>query len=199
VLAEILDSAWEKVAAELGFFPTERLPVVLYDGKQFREATETGEWVGGLYDGRIRLPVQSLFGERERLARVAAHEIAHALLHRFATTVSPWADEGFAQKMEGRDAAVASRAVKASRLPQITAEEMRSPFLSLGDKHRIALAYDSSLSFLDWVLLRGGREAFLSYLKAAGAQGDDGAFRAAFGVSFEDALTAWRIEIGASR
>jgi tetratricopeptide (TPR) repeat protein len=199
VLAEILDAAWEKVAAELATYPTERLPVVLYDGKQFREATETGEWVGGLYDGRIRIPVESLFGERERLARVAAHEISHAFLHRGGASVPPWADEGFAQRMEGRDAAAASKAVRASRLPPITAEELRRPFLEMSDRRRIALAYSSSLSFVDWLFRRAGREAFLAYLRESAKGEEAAAFSAAFGVPFEEALAAWRLEIGEGR
>lgn len=196
VLAGMLDEAWEAVALELGEYPSERMQVVLYAGQTFREVTGTGEYVGGLFDGRIRVPVGSLFRQRETLPAVLRHEVTHAFLHRMAPGLPTWAGEGLAQRLEGRDARMADGAVRAARDRLLEPEALRGSFLDLKEPARIRLAYSMSLSFLDWLYRYRGRESVLRYVRGIREGGEEKAFAEAFGFAFADGLAAWREEIG---
>ncbi|HET6204323.1 MAG TPA: tetratricopeptide repeat protein [Planctomycetota bacterium] len=196
ILGEMLDRAWEDVALELGEWPKERFQVVLYAGNAFREVTGTGEWVGGLFDGRIRVPIGSLFSQREALPPVLRHEVTHAFLHRMAPGLPTWAGEGLAQRLEGRDARMADGAVRAARDRLLGAAELRGSFLELKEPTRIRLAYAMSLSFTDWLYRTRGREAFLRYVRGIRESGEEKASADAFGFSFVEALALWREELG---
>ncbi|MGH7150961.1 MAG: tetratricopeptide repeat protein, partial [Planctomycetota bacterium] len=196
VLAGMLDEAWEAVALELGEYPTERHQVVLYAGQTFREVTGTGEYVGGLFDGRIRVPVGSLFRQRESLPPVLRHEVTHAFLHRMAPGLPVWAGEGLAQRLEGRDPRMADGAVRAARERLLEPAQLRGSFLDLKDPARIRLAYSMSLSFVDWLYRYRGREATLRYVRGIRERGEEKSFAEAFGCSFADGLALWLEEIG---
>ena len=53
--------------------------MVLYSKEQFRDVTQSPSWAGGLYDGRIRLPVAGRIDEKARDAARVAVEMANLL------------------------------------------------------------------------------------------------------------------------
>ena len=52
--------------------------------EQFHDITQSPDWAGGAYDGRIRVPVQGASRRPGRIERVLTHEFTHALVHSIA-------------------------------------------------------------------------------------------------------------------
>src|SRR5262245_40350928 len=99
-LSEMLEAAYWRVGGEIGAYPPDVLTVILYSKEQFRDITQSPSWAGGLYDGRIRIPVAGKIDEAA-LRRVVAHELTHAVVHTLAPRNVPlWLNEGLAVLME---------------------------------------------------------------------------------------------------
>lgn len=104
-VSEILEAIYWQVGGAIGAYPKDLLTVVLYSNEQFRDVTQSPSWAGGLYDGRIRVPVAGRIDEKS-LRRVLAHEFTHAVVYSVAPRGVPqWLNEGLAILMErGGDA-----------------------------------------------------------------------------------------------
>ena len=98
---DILEAAHDRVGDLLQTFPREPITVVLYTQQQFRDVTRTPGWSGGLFDGRIRLPIRGGLADRREFERVLTHEYVHALVHSVAAGGVPaWLNEGLAAALE---------------------------------------------------------------------------------------------------
>ncbi len=97
-----LDAAWNELESSLGGAPGERVVVVIYPGRKFWEATGMGGQVGGLYDGKVRVPAGSLDPPSPRLGAVLRHELAHAFVDALTLgrAGAVW-HEGIAEHFEG--------------------------------------------------------------------------------------------------
>lgn len=177
----------------LDHFPRERIHVLVYTRGSFRRVTRVEGWVGGLYDGRIRVPVDRYTEERAHLQAVLRHELAHAFAHDLAGGAPPtWLDEGLAQILEGSSHAAAANRLRAGGWPALSA--LRGPFLGLGDEGRVRAAYDAGLVLCSELERRYGRLALRDYLEriARARQAEDepepdpeDLFELQFGLSFE--------------
>ncbi|MHB8835860.1 MAG: hypothetical protein ACYC9Y_09140, partial [Candidatus Methylomirabilia bacterium] len=79
----------------------------LYTRGLFDEITRSPGWVGGTYDGKIRVPVGGLQTEYDarRLAPVLTHELTHAFIRANVPGRLPlWFEEGLAGYFENMDA-----------------------------------------------------------------------------------------------
>ena len=117
---EILESAYWRIGTALYTYPTDVLTVVLYTREQFRDITQSPDWAGGAFDGRIRVPVQGALQNRAEFERVLSHEFTHALVQSLAPRGVPfWLHEGLAVCFEGSDPGRKEQQVKAAkaRLP----------------------------------------------------------------------------------
>lgn len=116
-LLSVLDSELDRIDAALGCPSAEPLTVIVQTRDAYRAATGTGEWNGGLFDGRIRVP---LFEDAPvtDLRKTLAHELVHACLARRGIR-ERWLHEGLAMRWSGdRPAEQALReAQKLDRLP----------------------------------------------------------------------------------
>ena len=101
-----LEDSYQRIGDALGVWPEERTPVVLFTPGRFHKATGSQHWVGGLYDGQLKLPVaedvlddpQAL----EDLVRVVRHEYSHVLVRILAAECPVWFNEGLAQYFEAQ-------------------------------------------------------------------------------------------------
>jgi hypothetical protein len=99
-VSEMLEAIYWQVGGAIGAFPKDILNVVLYSNEQFRDVTQSPSWAGGLYDGRIRVPIAGRIDEKA-LRRVLAHEFTHAVVYSVAPRGVPqWLNEGLAILME---------------------------------------------------------------------------------------------------
>jgi uncharacterized protein Usg len=99
---DVLEHAYTQIGTTLYTYPTDVITVVLYTREQFRDITESPDWAGGAFDGRIRMPVRGALQNQAEFERVLRHEFTHALIRSIAPRGVPfWLDEGLAVHFEG--------------------------------------------------------------------------------------------------
>ena len=81
---ETLNTAFWRIGQALGAYPSDPIQVMLYTEKQFRDITRAPEWSGGLYDGKIRLPVAGASRSPKLFETVLSHELTHAMVSSLA-------------------------------------------------------------------------------------------------------------------
>jgi hypothetical protein len=118
VLAYLEEQYWV-IADAFDHSPRQPITVLLYPRQEFRDVTESPEWVGGLYDGKIRVPLGGLDRLNPVARNVLVHELTHAFVHSKTRANCPrWLHEGLAQIMERRSLSEADRQHVARRLAQ---------------------------------------------------------------------------------
>ena len=101
---DVLEAAYWRIGSALYTYPHEPITVVLYTREQFRDVTQSPDWAGGAYDGRIRVPVQGALKDMRTFELVLTHEFTHALVRSLAPRGVPqWLNEGLAMYFEGSD------------------------------------------------------------------------------------------------
>ncbi len=109
-LVGMLDSEVGRISEQLGCnTSSERLVAVVQTRQAYFQATGAAEWSGGLYDGRIHIPMEAGDPVDARLRRTLAHETVHACLALIPSGSTPsgpapwpsWLHEGLAQKLSG--------------------------------------------------------------------------------------------------
>jgi tetratricopeptide (TPR) repeat protein len=183
---EMLEAAYLRIGDALSFYPTQSVEVVLYTSQQFRDITRGPSWAGGVFDGRIRLPVKGALDQRDDLERVLAHEYVHALVGGIAGRGVPaWVNEGLAVVLEPDGLTRAERVVASARSrPRLA--ELHTGFSALPE--RLAqLAYAESAVAAHAMLDVRGPSAVVMLLRdlAAGAQFST-AFHQRIGVRYEE-------------
>ncbi len=112
VLREILRDAHRQIGQQLNYFPDHTIPVLLYPDADFQKVKSLSHQVGGLYDGKIRLPLTDRM-DGGRLQQVLWHEYTHALIHDLSHGRCPmWLNEGLASSQESRVASLDVRLVR---------------------------------------------------------------------------------------
>lgn len=175
-----MEEAHGVVGADLQAFGQERLVVVLLPHDAFQAVTGAHSWVGGLYDGRIRLPVKDAAQRESELLARARHEYVHSVLAPLGKRAPGWLHEGLAQVYEGRSAAQAKRRLLAGDPLDFAA--LSQSFAATRSAERARAQYDTALAFVDWLRAgeRGG--AFRAAMKALFAdEGLEQAFESAYG------------------
>jgi tetratricopeptide (TPR) repeat protein len=140
----VLDAAYWRIGKALGAYPSQPIEVIFYTQKQFHDLTGAPEWAAGLFDTRIRIPVQGALAEPRTFDRVLTHELAHAMNAGIAAHGVPaWLHEGLAQYLEQADVSRAEQRWRASGT-LIPLEYLQDGF-SRFDARQARVAYDQSL------------------------------------------------------
>jgi tetratricopeptide (TPR) repeat protein len=109
-ILETLEDAFDDFVTRFEHYPEATIQVILYSRKDFGEVTGAGPEVGGLFDGKVRLPIGGVHRVDPRVEALARHELAHAFLHdKGQGRVPRWIHEGLAQRVEGRPVTGLSR------------------------------------------------------------------------------------------
>ena len=159
----ILEAAYWRIGTALYTYPTDVITVILYTREQFRDITQSPEWAGGAFDGRIRVPVQGALQNRAEFERVLAHEFTHALIQSIASRGVPvWLHEGLADCFDGTDLTRKEDQVrKAQTLLPLRRLEESFAGLSASDA---SLAYAESAVAVRALLDQAGAPALVNLL-----------------------------------
>lgn len=157
IILDILDDARRSIRNQFGFYSDEVIPVIIYDDKQFKEATAQPHWTQGLYDGKIRLKYQDISRDDANLRRVLFHEYAHAMIFlHVAGNIPLWLNEGFAQFNEPDTAFTPSDNIFLSGYikthAKFSIEGLDAMFDQRGDQEAIRAAYLESRLFFDYLV-----------------------------------------------
>jgi tetratricopeptide (TPR) repeat protein len=94
---DALEDAYDAVGRKFDYYPEARTPVVLYSQRDFHTVTQTPDWAGAAFDGRIKLPVRGISASDAEFQRIVRHEYAHSLVAQLAGPRCPvWLNEGLA-------------------------------------------------------------------------------------------------------
>jgi tetratricopeptide (TPR) repeat protein len=179
---EFLSAAFWRIGKELQAYPSDSIQVILYTEKQFRDITRAPEWSGGLYDGRIRVPVGGATRAPAAFERVLSHELTHAMLTAIAPRGIPtWLHEGLAQHFEGADAQAARRRLQALGR-WIPLDQLEGSFTGLTTAGAV-VAYDESLVAVN-ALMERPTFSWTQLLYACGDSAKPGETLRAFGIDY---------------
>lgn len=172
-LAGQLERARAEVGNALGTFPSQRATVILYDRETFREVTGTHDWVGGLFDRKIRLSIRDepLEAQRDAIESTFRHEYAHFIVSEIAPRCPAVLNEGIAQYVEhGRGNGLAmlvqhldARGLSRESIPSVA--ELPETFLSYTSQADVSLAYLVSYAFIDHVVNMHGTIGVTGWLR----------------------------------
>jgi Tfp pilus assembly protein PilF len=194
IVLRVLEDAYGDVGRALSFYPDGEIGVILYSDRQFREVTDAPGWSGGVYDGKIRIPIGGIEQETPALRGLLFHEYTHAAVRALTPRVPAWLNEGLAQHFEGRLSADAARrmlrtARKDGSLPPLSLLE--GSFQGLGGA-QAGQAYLVSLSAVQYMIDQFGMYRVRMVLDelAAGA-GTDRAIHNALLVPADEFERGW--------
>ncbi len=143
-MLDALDEEYARVRHELGCVIGAKITAIVIPLASW-EAMGNVAWSGGMFDGRIQVPLvyeRSRVGPRMR--KVFAHEIVHACIARFGQFPT-WLHEGLAQRLSGEMLSHDARrglqqALEARRLPAL--EQLAGGWSGLsGAQASLAYAY----------------------------------------------------------
>ncbi|MCA8925553.1 MAG: tetratricopeptide repeat protein, partial [Planctomycetes bacterium] len=186
-LGRILEDAYERVGQLLGRYPNRQVPVVVYPAADgLTEASGAHRWIGGLYDGRIRVTADALSAPGEA-RRLLAHEYTHALLHSVGGSKVPaWLQEGLAQLAEGSSLPAPPRRGQAPTLAQLS-----QSFAQAGAAEA-ARRYAAAAHFVRHLSARGGMPLLLEVVERIGrGEAPADAVEHVYGVSLERLYQGW--------
>jgi tetratricopeptide (TPR) repeat protein len=155
---DVLEDAYNWVGSRLGHYPEQRVTVILYSQRQFSELTNSPDWAGGLYDGKIRLPVGGIATVDDRVQGLLYHEYMHVVVRDIVGAQVPtWLNEGLAEMSE-RQVKAKPLQILASAIQQdklIPFETLERPFNHLRGP-QVLLAYEQSYDMVRFLIDRYG-------------------------------------------
>lgn len=178
-----LDAYYAEYGELFGRRPDEdgraKIRVVFYRRATFDRVTGLGDWAGGVFDGTIRVPVESLQEERDRLRSVLRHELMHAFIQFVSDGKAPaWLNEGLAQWIErpgerrALDVALARGRLRGQTLFPLS--ELRGTLAAWSDKQAITRAYAQALVLVDYLAYSKGEALLFEMVVASKAIGPAG-------------------------
>lgn len=193
VIGMLLEEAYMKVGADLGFYPTDRIEALLYTADTFRDVTRSPSWAGAIYDGRIKLPAGGINEKTAELEKVIYHEYTHAVVHRLSGGRAPvWLNEGMAQYEEGRSSSEHSELLrKIAESNRVDIRVFERSFMGL-NAAGASLAYLISLSATEYLIREYGLTSLrriLDGLKSGMTM--DAAVSSALYISYGDLESGW--------
>lgn len=190
-----LEEIHRRLSHELTAHAPETVAVILYPDREFFDITRAPSWAGGVFDGKIRIPIKGLYSVTSALRAALAHELTHCFMLALPGRGSPgWFLEGVAQIQEGRSAASHRKWLlqlwKARRI--LPLKNLEGSFIAMPED-TIDLAYAESLAATEYLTARFGRAAIPSLLDLlAQNYSFDAAFTAAFKQSVDAFEEDWQ-------
>ena len=191
----VLEEAYVDLGSRFQHWPKQKIEVILYGNRDFKSLTNAPDWSGGLYDGKIRIPVGGLTGMSENLRRILYHEYTHVLIRALTRNHLPlWLNEGLAQWAAGESSSLLElkRAQGEKLLPFARFEKS---FAGLSEKEA-PLAYAQSLSLTNFLVERFGEAQIIEVLNRLGTgisfQVAAAEILAPWDGNFNDLVQAWQ-------
>jgi hypothetical protein len=180
-IRDVLLQARRDVGSDFAYWPKYKIVVLIYSNERFRALRqETPEWIGGLYDGKIRVPLPGTEFDAARVREILFHEYTHALVHDLAKNRCPqWFNEGLAT-YEGMKQGVPriDQLAKAATAQHLVAWDQFNEQFAWGlPANQVELGYQQSHSVVQYLVERYGFWRIRRLLKSL-----------LDGATFEDAL-----------
>jgi tetratricopeptide (TPR) repeat protein len=183
VVGAILKEAYREIGREFNFYPSQPVTVILYNERGFFDVTRSPGWAGGLYDGKIRLPIKDIAGREDELKRIIYHEYSHALVRALTPYCPMWLNEGLAEYFSLED-----DVEKIGQLIPLNNLEYGFP----GDTRAAAVAYRQSYSAVCYLIDKFGLYRVKELLEALAREQDiRKAFDSVLYTAYDRFLETW--------
>ena len=165
---DLLEASYNRMSADFRRWPKDRLTVVLYTRDEYSAATGAHAWTGGLFDGKIRIPVRNWRSAPAEIRKTLDHELAHWFIRKLNRRIPTWLNEGMAQLQEGKKpgGVTYSRikgAVNSGRYEPVG--KLPPSWASIKERDRVSLYYAQALHFTDFLVRRYGWSALAGMLE----------------------------------
>lgn len=188
---DLLDAAERRARDFLGHVPRRTTSVVLYTRKDFSAVTGAHAWTGGLFDGKIRLPVRNFAATRDEVAKTLTHEFMHLVVRDLTKRCPTWLNEGLAQLAEGKRAADVAAFLRGRELKRAAA--LPNDWFGVASGGEVSVYYAQGLSFTAFLLEDRGPGALKDLLeKLDAATPFAKAFEDVYGRTLDEAEDRWR-------
>ena len=165
-MTTVLDQAFIRISQQLGCNAEERVIAIVQSKDAYRKTTDSAEWSGGQFDGKIRVPVFDPKVLDPAMLRSLAHETAHACLTMLGTWPA-WLHEGIAQKLSGDALSPAqmkkiTSLVQQGKIPRLS--NLKQDWSRLDAEHAAA-AYALSLAAVELLWQESGENGVRNLLR----------------------------------
>ena len=145
----VLEVAYDSLCHLFDFHPENKMHLVLYESSQYQGIGPRPEWVGAIFDGKLRIPV-NVMSRREIYRPMFFHELTHAFVRAMTRYHVPlWVNEGIAQVI---DASHTGMAKPEGSAPSI--ESLSTPFVNENNTDTAIKLYWYSQAMVERLLAR---------------------------------------------
>ena len=167
---DVLLEARREVGSDFAYWPKHKVVALVYSADSFHALRqETPEWVGGQFDGKIRVPLPNRQMSPQMVRQILYHEYTHAVIYDLTGGNCPtWLNEGLAE-YEGRKqlAGPVAQLLKAHEQEKLIAlSELSEHFSVALPVDVIGLAYQEAYSVASYFIQRYGFWRMRRALKA---------------------------------
>ncbi|MBI2870929.1 MAG: tetratricopeptide repeat protein [Candidatus Omnitrophica bacterium] len=161
-LRRVLNDTYRHTSQDMQFFTQRTIIVLIYSQEAYHELASTPHWSGGLFDGKIRIPIPDERSGWPGFEPVIRHEFTHALIWEITRgACPPWLNEGLAQYEErgGRFSKMPPELLKLVRENEtqvIPMAALNNPFARWEDLDLIRRGYAKSESLVRYIIQRYG-------------------------------------------
>ncbi|HZS49897.1 MAG TPA: hypothetical protein VFA54_03490 [Bryobacterales bacterium] len=146
-MVDVLEQEFSRISFQLGCPADERIITIVQSREAYRQTTGAAEWSGGVYDGKIRIPLARTATIDPETRQTFAHEIVHACMANIGRWPT-WLHEGVAQKLSGDALRPVQRDMlktlaRVGQLPKL--EDLGNSWSGLNTK-QAAIAYTLALA-----------------------------------------------------
>lgn len=153
-ILDVLESAYNRIGSDFNHFPRAKIPVLIYTKKDYRTLTNSPDWSGGLYDGKIRLPLGGATEMNPLLRSLLFHEYTHVIVQDITSGNCPmWLNEGLAELQGRREMSHPLKELEAAvkQKSLLPLSQLEKSFSALPAKEA-ALAYQQSHSLVAYLI-----------------------------------------------
>lgn len=180
---EILEAAYSAVGKEFGYFPSVPANVILYTNRDFYDITQAPGWSGGIYDGKIRIPVRGAESNEDVLRKVIFHEYTHSVVRSLTHRCPLWINEGLAEYFSKN---------YPKKIGQIIPLGLLENSFSWLAGDQVDVAYWESYSAVSYLIDRHGLYRMKEFLQSLSGGSDlEQAFRGSFGQTYSEFVSTW--------
>ena len=180
----VLEVAYDSLCHLFDFHPENKMHLVLYESSQYQGVGPRPEWVGAVFDGKLRIPV-NVMAHREIYRPMFFHELTHAFVRAMTRYHVPlWVNEGIAQVI---DASRTGMARPEGGAPSI--EALTTPFVNENNTGTAVKLYWYSQAMVERLLARNASLThFRDFIQSMRTLGDDEALKKFYGVTAKQLL-----------
>ena len=160
-LRELLRTTYARISKDFGYYFNHQVVVILYDPAEFKKIEGLPHWAAGMYDGKVRMPMNPGGFADLDVRALTTHEVTHAFVAGMSGNRAPaWINEGLAQHEENKikpvEMIVFESAIKTSALMPLIELMQPDATQKLNDPLLVSLFYQESLHLVNYLVARYG-------------------------------------------